>query len=81
MPCNVTLQIATLPLQPTMEERVSEFGKPKPSVGKEQRGEYWVVVTLNADGIPRQERPFRSHAEADAFWLKEVGRVNGQTDK
>ncbi|RVO74423.1 hypothetical protein [Sinorhizobium medicae] len=60
---------------------MSEFGKPKPSVGKEQRGEYWVVVTLNADGIPRQERPFRSQAEADAFWLKEVGRVNGQADK
>lgn len=52
--------------------------KPTVSVTKEQRGEYWYVVVLNADGKQRQETPFRSKAEADAFWLREVGRTKDQ---
>lgn len=54
------------------------FDKPRVSVMKEQRGEYWYVIVLNADGQDRQERPFRSRAEAEAFWLSEIGRTKGQ---
>ncbi len=52
--------------------------KPRTSVSKEQRGEYWVVVTWNADGIAKQEKEFRSQAEADAYWLAEVRRTQNQ---
>lgn len=52
--------------------------KPRPSVSVEERDGGWVVVTLNADGKARQERPFHSQAEAKAFWLSEVGRTKDQ---
>lgn len=54
-------------------------GEPsKVAVQIEQRGEYWYVVVLNADGQERQERPFSSRAEANAFWLQEIARTKDQ---
>lgn len=52
--------------------------KPKPSVSIEARDGGWVVVTLNADGVPRHERFFNSQAEAKAFWLSEHSRTKDQ---
>lgn len=52
--------------------------KPRPSVSYEKSLDGWVVVTLNADGQARQERPFNSQAEAKAFWLAELGRLRQQ---
>jgi hypothetical protein len=56
-----------------------DLGKePKVSVSIEQMTGGWRVVTLNADGKARQERDFYSKAEANAFWLSEVGRTKNQ---
>lgn len=54
------------------------FDKPIPTVSIIQDGEYWVVVTHNADGKEEQKRSFRSRAEANAFWLHECGSVKNQ---
>ncbi len=55
-----------------------KFDKPTVSVAKEQRGDAWVVVTRNADGVDRKERAFNSKAEADAYWLEEIRRTKDQ---
>ena len=52
--------------------------KPRATASYEKDGDGWVVVTLNADGKARQERPFSSQAEAKTFWLAELGRIREQ---
>ena len=52
--------------------------RPKISIIEEQRGEYKAVVVYNADGKARQEKLFRSQAEAHQFWLGENARLRDQ---
>ncbi len=54
------------------------IGKPLITVGIEQEGQFWLVVTLNADGIPRQERRCRTEEEARARMVEERARVAPQ---
>ncbi|WP_165447841.1 hypothetical protein [Rhizobium ruizarguesonis] len=51
---------------------------PTVSVSIEQTADGWRVVTLNADGQARQERDFHGKAEANAYWLSELGRTKKQ---
>jgi len=53
-------------------------GKPHITVSMEQEGQYWLVITLNADGLRRQVRRCRTEEEARARMVEEKARVAPQ---
>lgn len=52
--------------------------KPIASTSIEQSGDGWLVITRNVAGKARDERFFRSRAEAEAYHLAQNARVRAE---